>query len=175
MDNSSNPVLIAILSVVMGLLGGLLTIPIGVVVARMLKSREPESQHQLALFAKKQDLLLRHRLELQRQNRVSRRIKLSISELKNKQAEQAEDIANIHAAPNAAHDAKIAALDKSLVGLNQESTVLANKAAVLDERLTLVERHPVLEEVPDSSISQLDVRLTLLEDLHDGLYDRPAK
>jgi hypothetical protein len=165
MDNSSNPVLIAILSAVMGLLGGLLTIPIGVIAARMLKSREQESQSQLELFAKKQDLLLRHRLELQRQSRVFRRIKLSIAELKNKQTIQAEEIDGIHAA----HDGKLAAIDKSLAGLGQEADVLANKASQLDERLMLLEKRPVVEELPAASIAQLDARLALLEQLHDGL------
>lgn len=152
----------------MGILGGLLTIPIGVIVARMLKNRQPESQQQLDLFAKKQELLLRHRLELQRQSRVSRRMKLNIAELKNKQAEHAVEINNIHAA----HDGKLAAIDRSLAGLGQESNVLANKAAQLDERLVLIERRPVLEEVPVASISELDARLSLLEQLHDGL-DHP--
>lgn len=149
----------------MGLLGGLLTIPIGVIVVRMLKSREQESQSQLEIFAKKQDLLLRHRLELQRQSRVSRRIKLSITQLKNEQTIQAEEIDGIHAA----HDSKLAAIEKSLVGLEREMTVLVNKESQLDERLMLLEKRPVLEEVPAASISELDARLALLEQLHDGL------
>lgn len=165
MGNSPDPVLIAILSALMGLLGGLLTIPVSVIVVRMLKSREQDSQRQLELFTKKQDLLLRHRLELQRQSRVSRRIKRSIAELKNEQTIQAQEIDGIHAA----HDGKIAAIDKSLVGLDQESTVLANKASQLDERLMLLEKRPIVEEVPAASIAQLDARLALLEQLHDGL------
>jgi bifunctional DNA-binding transcriptional regulator/antitoxin component of YhaV-PrlF toxin-antitoxin module len=55
-----------ILSGLMGLLGGLITIPINVFFAFWLKKFEIEHGHKLDEIAKKRELLLQHKLELQR-------------------------------------------------------------------------------------------------------------
>jgi len=50
----------------MGLLGGLITIPINAYFAYILKHEEQQYQHRLDMVAKKQELLLQHRLEMER-------------------------------------------------------------------------------------------------------------
>jgi hypothetical protein len=54
------------LSAVMGILGGLLTIPINAIFAFWLKKYEIEYTHRLDEISKKRELLLSHQLELER-------------------------------------------------------------------------------------------------------------
>lgn len=131
MGNLSDPVLIVIMAMVMGLLGGVLTIPISAVAAWMLRNHEQENQQKLDLFAKKQNLLLRHRMELQRQNNSNRRLKASIVELKAGQKKQAEEMRSI-VAPN---EQSLTNIKKSLVELGQDAFALTNKVTQLDEHL----------------------------------------
>jgi hypothetical protein len=168
MGNLSDPVASVILmSVLMGLLGGLMTLPISAIAFWMLKNHEQENQRKLELFAKKQELLLRHRLEFQRQNRTSRRIKASIAELKAGQKKQAGDISSIITA----NDKNVAAIKKSLTTLDQNTTSLGHKLPQLDERLLQLqmEQRKAAETISNASIAQIETRLAALENLHDGL------
>lgn len=161
MGNLSDPVSSVILPILMGLLGGLMTFPIGAIVFWMLKNHEQESQRSLDMFAKKQELLLRHRLELQRQNRTSRRIKASIAELKAGQKKQAESINSMMAL----NGENIAAITH----LNQNTTSLGSKLPALDERLLQIEQGKVAETISQAFIVETETRLSVLEDMHDGL------
>lgn len=227
MSNLSDPVLIAIVAMLMGLLGGLSTIPISAVAAWMLRNHQQENQQKLDLFAKKQNLLLRHRMELQRQNKSNRRLKASIIELKAGQKKQAEEMRSI-VAPNeqnltnikksvaelgqgafalankviqldeylvqlkasvvelkagqkkqveeirgiiAADEQNLTNIKKSLVELGQGALALTNKTAQLDEQMVQLEKSKVREQqaAPQAAIAQLEMRLSTLENLHDGL------
>jgi hypothetical protein len=167
MGNVPDPVLIAILSAVMGLLGGLITIPITVMASWMLKNREQENQDKLDLLAKKQDLLLRHRLDLQRQKQADVHIRASIAKIKVGQKQQREDINSLAAA----NDENIAAIRESLAGLGQNVTSLTNKTAQMDEHLLQLqmEKDKVDEATSQASIARIETRLLGLEELHDGL------
>jgi hypothetical protein len=69
----------------MGILGGLITIPINAVFLRVLKEDEQYLQHRLDLVAKKRELLWQHHLELERTANKNDIIQLrsEISELRN--------------------------------------------------------------------------------------------
>jgi hypothetical protein len=127
----------------------------------MLKNHEQESQRTLDMFAKKQELLLRHRLEFQRQNRVSRRIKASIADLKAGQKKQAESINSVMAV----NDENIAAINH----LNQNMTSLTNEFPALEERLLQTEQIKAAETISQAFIVETETRLSVLEDMHDGL------
>ena len=66
MDSSSNSMNYLLLSGFMGLLGGILTIPINAIFSYLLKRDELLYQHKLDLIAKQRELLLEHELELKR-------------------------------------------------------------------------------------------------------------
>ncbi len=55
-----------ILSGIMGVFGGLLTLPINAVIAWLLKRDEQLYQHKLDLIAKQRELLLQHKLTVER-------------------------------------------------------------------------------------------------------------
>jgi hypothetical protein len=66
MNNLTESSINLILSGLMGLLGGLFTIPINAVFTYWLKRDEIEYSRRLDEIAKKRELLLQHKLELQR-------------------------------------------------------------------------------------------------------------
>ena len=66
MNNLPESSLNLIISGVMGILGGLLTIPINAIFAYSLKRDEIEFSHRLDEISKKRELLLQHKLELQK-------------------------------------------------------------------------------------------------------------
>jgi len=65
MDNAGSTTNL-IISGLMGILGGLLTIPINALFAFWLKKYEIEYEHRLDELAKKRELLLQHKLDLER-------------------------------------------------------------------------------------------------------------
>lgn len=65
MMNDTNSINL-IISGIMGMLGGLITIPINALFAFWLKRFEIEYGHRLDDIAKKRELLLQHKLELER-------------------------------------------------------------------------------------------------------------
>ena len=73
-----------LLSGLMGLVGGLLTIPINALFSRWLKRDELLYQHKLDLIAKQRELLLSHKLELERQGKDTEiaELKTAIGQLK---------------------------------------------------------------------------------------------
>lgn len=66
MNNLPESSINLILSGIMGLLGGLLTIPINAIFAYALKRDELEYANRLESIEKNRELLLQHKLELQR-------------------------------------------------------------------------------------------------------------
>ena len=68
-----------LLSGIMGLIGGLITIPINTYFSWLLKKEEIKFQHRLDIIAKKQELLLHHRLDVERDG-----LAREIDELRNK-------------------------------------------------------------------------------------------
>jgi len=61
-----------LLSGIMGMMGGLITIPINAIVAQWLKRDALLYQHKLDLIAKKRELLLQHQLEMERKAKDER-------------------------------------------------------------------------------------------------------
>ena len=72
-----------IMSGVMGIFGGLITIPINAAIAWRLKRDEQLYQHKLDLIAKQRELLLQHKLEMERlaKNNELDEIKAAISQI----------------------------------------------------------------------------------------------
>ena len=66
MDPSSGSIDYLLLSGLMGIFGGTLTIPINAIFTYWLKRDELLYQHKLDLIAKQRELLLEHKLELER-------------------------------------------------------------------------------------------------------------
>jgi hypothetical protein len=58
-----------VLSALMGFLGGLLTIPINALFNSWLKREEQEYSHKLESIAKQRELLLQHKLEIERRGK----------------------------------------------------------------------------------------------------------
>ena len=73
MDNTGSTTSL-IISGVMGILGGLFTIPINAFFAFWLKKYEIEHEHRLDELTRKRELLLQHKLELERM-RFAQKIK----------------------------------------------------------------------------------------------------
>lgn len=55
-----------ILSGLMGIFGGLITLPLNAVISWWLKREEQDYQYKLDILAKRQELLLQHKLEIQK-------------------------------------------------------------------------------------------------------------
>jgi hypothetical protein len=58
-----------LLAGLMGLFGGLITIPISVIIHYWLKREELEYSHKLEVIAKQRELLLQHKLEMERRGK----------------------------------------------------------------------------------------------------------
>ena len=58
-----------LLSGIMGIVGGLLTIPVNALFSYWLKRDEIGLQHRLDMIAKQRELMLQHQLELERINK----------------------------------------------------------------------------------------------------------
>jgi len=65
-----------LLSGFMGLVGGLITIPLNALVSWLLKRDEQLYQHKLGMIAKQRELLLQHKLEMERKAKDDRIIRL---------------------------------------------------------------------------------------------------
>jgi hypothetical protein len=63
-----------LLSSLMGFLGGLLTIPINAIVTWALKRDELSFKHRLDLIAKKQELILQYKLDMQKSEVEAKRV-----------------------------------------------------------------------------------------------------
>ena len=66
MTNLPDETINLIFSGLMGIFGGLITIPLNAIVSWLLKHEEQKYQYRLDVIAKKQELLLQHKLEIQR-------------------------------------------------------------------------------------------------------------
>jgi hypothetical protein len=60
---------ILLLGGLMGLFGGLITIPMSVIIHYWLKREELEYSHKLEVLAKQRELLLQHTLEMERRGK----------------------------------------------------------------------------------------------------------
>jgi hypothetical protein len=60
---------ILLLGGLMGLFGGLITIPMSVIIHYWLKREELEYSHKLEVIAKQRELLLQHTLEMERRGK----------------------------------------------------------------------------------------------------------
>lgn len=67
MDTLPEATINLIVSLGMGILGGLLTIPIQALVSVLIKRDEIKYQHRLDIIEKKRELFLSHQLEMKRQ------------------------------------------------------------------------------------------------------------
>jgi len=76
MDTSTTNLLV---SGLMGLIGGLITIPINTIASWWLKREEQKYQHKLDVIAKQRELILQHKLEIQRTKRSDELSELKIS------------------------------------------------------------------------------------------------
>jgi hypothetical protein len=73
MGNLPESTMNIILSGLMGFLGGLLTIPINAIVTWTLKRDEISFKHRLDLIAKKQELILQYKLDMQKSEAEAKR------------------------------------------------------------------------------------------------------
>ena len=71
MENLPESTTNILLSGLMGFLGGMLTIPLNAIVAWALKRDELAFKHKLDMIAKKQELILQYKLELQKKRDVN--------------------------------------------------------------------------------------------------------
>jgi hypothetical protein len=73
MGNLSETTKNILLSGLMGFLGGMLTIPINAIVNWALKRDELSYKHRLDMIAKKQELILQYKLDMQKSEAESKR------------------------------------------------------------------------------------------------------
>jgi hypothetical protein len=73
MGNLPESTMNILLSGLMGFLGGLLTIPINAIVTWTLKRDEISFKHRLDLIAKKQELILQYKLDMQKSEAEAKR------------------------------------------------------------------------------------------------------
>lgn len=73
MGNLPESTINILVSGLMGFLGGLLTIPINAIVAWALKRDELSFKHRLDLIAKKQELILQYKLDMQKSEAEAKR------------------------------------------------------------------------------------------------------
>lgn len=79
-----------ILGSLLGILGGLVSLPFNAVIMRFIKKDEQMYQHKLDLIAKERELILQHRLELKKielQNNEIGRLREFISNLEKRIAD----------------------------------------------------------------------------------------
>lgn len=62
----------ALIAGMIGFFGGMVTIPINAIISHLLKKEEISYQHQLDIISKKRELLLQHKLEMEKIGDLSR-------------------------------------------------------------------------------------------------------
>lgn len=77
MSSLPEPTINLLLSGLMGIFGGLVTIPINALVSHYLQRDLQQYRHRLDMIAKQRELLLQHRLEMERKGKAD-----EIAELK---------------------------------------------------------------------------------------------
>jgi hypothetical protein len=79
-----------LMSGLMGLMGGFITIPLNALMSWSLKRDEQLYQHKLDMIAKKRDLLLQHKLEIERNTKLDRvaRLEATVARLERRFANE---------------------------------------------------------------------------------------